>query len=37
MQAVQQEGQQLLAVLLAIPLKLGSKLANLVLEVGWGD
>ena len=36
MQAIQQEGQQLLTVLLAIPLKLGSKPAKLVLEVGWG-
>jgi len=35
MQAIQQEGQQLLTVLLAIALKLRGKLAKLVLETGW--
>ncbi len=34
MQAIQQEGQQLLTVLLAIALKLRGKLAKLVLETG---
>lgn len=37
MQAVQQESQQLLAVLLAIPLKLRSKPPELVLEIGRRD
>ena len=37
MQAVQQEGQKLLAVLLAVALELRGKLAQLPLEIGWGD
>ena len=37
MQAVQQESQQLLAVLLAISLELRSKPPKLVLEVGRRD
>lgn len=36
MQAIQQEGQQLLTVLLAVALELRGKLAKLILEVGWG-
>lgn len=37
MQAVQQEGQQLLAVLLPVPLELRGKFPQLVLEVRWRD
>ena len=37
MQAIQEEGKQLLAVLLPIALKLRGKLAQLILEVGGRD